>query len=300
MGCTRDCAREEAGGCKSEFGRASGTWTALEFAGGLRENGGVQTLTVHGLQYDLAWEDAPANCARVEQFLTALRPAPGSLVALPEMFSSGFSFQVEAASQLPGGNTERFLADLARRHGVWLVAGLAVGCGDGKARNESVAFSPTGEVVTRYRKQRPFSPGGEHLHYLPGKEPVVFLWGQVPVALFVCYDLRFPELFRVAAARWRPELYVVIASWPDKRVAHWVKLLQARAIENQAWVLGVNRTGSDPSHRYVGRSILVNPWGEITADAGETEGWASGDLDLAALRDYREKLPFLADLTLPC
>lgn len=116
------------------------------------------------------------------------------------------------------------------------------------------------------------------------------------MALFICYDLRFPELFRAAALGAAPELYLVIASWPDKRIAHWMALLRARAIENQAYVLGVNRVGSDPAHGYNGRSLLVDPWGEVVSDAGAGEGCCAGELDLARLRDYREKLPFLKDL----
>jgi predicted amidohydrolase len=91
-------------------------------------------------------------------------------------------------------------------------------------------------------------------------------------------------------------LFVVIASWPDKRIAHWLKLLQARAIENQAYVIGVNRVGDDPYHHYPGRSAIVNPWGEMIAESGEAEGILEAELDLNSLRDYRQRLPFLSDL----
>ena len=124
----------------------------------------------------------------------------------------------------------------------------------------------------------------------------MFRWGECGVAPLVCYDLRFPELFREAAAACRPELFVVIANWPEKRISHWVRLLQARAIENQAYVLGVNRTGRDPYSAYPGRSLVADPQGEIVADAGGGEGWVSASLDLANLRKYREGLPFLDDL----
>ncbi len=150
-------------------------------------------------------------------------------------------------------------------------------------------------MLARYCKQRPFTPGGEAACYESGTSPAVFSWGDLRVAPFICYDLRFPELFREATRRWRPEVFVVIASWPDSRVAHWVTLLQARAIEGQAYVIGVNRTGKDPRFSYAGRSVVVDPMGEIVADGGSAESAVEAPLDVAALREYRARLPFLDD-----
>jgi len=143
---------------------------------------------------------------------------------------------------------------------------------------------------------RPFSLSGEGTHYQAGQKPATFRWHDCTVAPFICYDLRFPELFREAALTHKPELYVVIANWPDKRILHWVRLLQARAIENQAYVVGVNRVGSDPSYVYNGRSVIVDYNGEIVSDAGSNEGIIQARLDLEALRKYRQGLPFLQDL----
>ena len=143
---------------------------------------------------------------------------------------------------------------------------------------------------------RPFTPGGENDHYTAGERPVIFAWDDCTVSPFICYDLRFPEIFREAAAAHRPELFLVIANFPEKRIGHWVSLLQARAIENQAYVVGVNRVGSDPYYAYNGRSLMIDPHGQVLADAGEREGFISARLDLAGLRKYREGLPFLADL----
>jgi omega-amidase len=116
------------------------------------------------------------------------------------------------------------------------------------------------------------------------------------VSPFVCYDLRFPELFRDAARKSRPELFVVIANFPKKRIQHWTRLLQARAIENQAYVMGVNRIGTDPYYEYSGDSIIVDPDGEILANAGSEERYISAELDLAKLTKYRSGLPFLNDM----
>jgi predicted amidohydrolase len=143
---------------------------------------------------------------------------------------------------------------------------------------------------------RPFTPGGESEHYVAGEHPMTFRCGECSVSPFVCYDLRFPELFRDSAMAHQPELFVVIANWPEKRIAHWIRLLQARAIENQAFVMGVNRVGEDPYYRYPGRSLIVDFNGEIIKDAGKLESSIHARLDLETLSKYRQGLPFLQDL----
>ncbi|MCW5554582.1 MAG: carbon-nitrogen family hydrolase [Verrucomicrobiae bacterium] len=253
-------------------------------------------MNVIAVQSDVVWESPPANFAKLRRRLVNAAPERNSLVALPEMFATGFSMNAAATAEPVGGATEQFLARTAQELGVCLVAGVARRGSDGRARNEALVFSSAGELLTAYTKQRPFSPGGEAEHYTAGEQPVMFRWEDCTVSPFICYDLRFPELFREAVAAHRPELIVVIANWPAKRIQHWTRLLQARAIENQAYVVGVNRVGTDPHYAYCGRSLIIDPHGEILADAGEGEGVIQVKLDLASLRKYREGLPFLADL----
>ncbi len=250
-----------------------------------------------GLQYDIAWEDRRANFARVRELLARPGITPGALVVLPEMFATGFTMNTQWAD-VYGGETERFLSDLTREYQVGLVAGAAMRGADGKPRNKALIFSATGELVNFYAKMRPFTPGGESSAYTAGQRVTVFPWGNWKVSPFVCYDLRFPELFRMAAARHRPELFIVIANFPARRIDHWRLLLQARAIENQAYLIGVNRIGNDPQTSYSGHSLIVNPQGQIIADAGENAGIVQADLQLAPLQEYRRKLPFLEDLKL--
>jgi len=253
-------------------------------------------VNVIALQHDIAWEDKPSNFATVRRLLTEAEPGKDSLVVLPEMFATGFSMNADTIAEDYGGSTEQFLAGLARGFGVWLVAGAAMRGRDGHPRNKALVFSPAGELLAFYAKMQPFTPGGEQEHYRAGQGPVVFRWAGCTVSPFICYDLRFPEVFRAAVAAHRPELFVVIANWPEKRISHWVALLQARAIENQAYVVGVNRLGSDPFYAYAGRSLIINPQGEILADAGDREGCIHAQLDLAALQRYRKGLPFLEDM----
>jgi predicted amidohydrolase len=253
-------------------------------------------VNVIALQFDSEWENKQANFDRVHRLLAAAPPGKDSLVVLPEMFATGFSMNTDAIAEAYGGPTEQFLASTAKEFGVCLVAGAAMRGRDGRARNKALVFSPGGELLAFYAKMRPFTLGGESERYTAGERAIAFRWSDWMISPFVCYDLRFPEIFREAAAAHQPHLFVVIACWPVKRIHHWVRLLQARAIENQAFVVGVNRVGRDPQFEYTGRSVMVDPHGEIFADAGDRECCISAELDLSSLLEYRRGLPFLADM----
>lgn len=253
-------------------------------------------MNVIALQLDIAWENKQENFARVTRLLQKAAPVKGSLVALPEMFATGFSMHAEQIAEAYKGETESFLASKAREFGIYVLGGAAMRGRDGRARNKALLFSPAGELAGYYAKMRPFTLGGEAEHYTAGEKPTALSLAGCTMSPFVCYDLRFPELFRQAAAAHRPELFVIIANWPEKRIVHWIRLLQARAIENQAYVVGVNRVGQDPYYTYTGRSLIVDFNGEILSDAGEAEGFIQAQLDLDTLRKYRQGLPFLSDL----
>src|SRR2546423_11160512 len=190
-------------------------------------------------QTDIVWEDKRANFGRVRKLLDSAAIERGSLVALPEMFATGFSMNADVIAEEQGGETERFLSDTSREYGVWLIGGLAQCGADGRSRNVATVFEPSGSPVARYEKMFPFV-FGEKDAYVAGKRTAVFEWAGFKVAPFICYDLRFPEIFRTAAHR-GAEIIVVIASWPVARAGHWTTLLQARAIENQAYAVAVNR-----------------------------------------------------------
>lgn len=253
-------------------------------------------MNLIAIQSDIAWENKRANFDNIRRLLKEAAPAKDALVVLPEMFATGFSMNAGAIAESYGGETEQFLAAAAREFGVCLVAGAAMRGRDGRPRNKALVFSPAGELLAFYAKMRPFTAGGESDHYTAGERPVVFQWRDWTIAPFICYDLRFPELFRDITAAHQPHLFTVIANWPEKRIHHWVRLLQARAIENQAYVIGVNRVGRDPQHVYTGRSVIADPHGEIIADAGGSEGCLKVSLDLPPLLEYRRSLPFLADM----
>ena len=252
-------------------------------------------MKIYCVQHDIAWENRRANFAKVEALLSAAKPEAGSLVLLPEMFASGFSMNITAIREGRERETERFLAATAKKLGIFLLGGIVTTKTNGKGINQSVVFTPDGKELARYSKMQPFTPGGESAKYDAGKSPTVFDWQGFKVSPFVCYDLRFPEHFRTATKR-GAQLITVIASWPVTRIQHWITLLQARAIENQAYVAGVNRCGKDPKLSYNGRSLIISPKGDILADAGNGESVISAEVSLDELIAYRRDLPFLADM----
>lgn len=252
-------------------------------------------MRVYCCQYAMEWENPPSTWGKVAGLLEGESLEPGALVVLPELFDTGFSMRAPELARDYPGQAESFLREFALSKRVYVLAGVAVQSAAGRGANQVVVFSSAGELLARYTKTFPFTPGGEHQFFDGGTGPVLCAWGDCLVAPFVCYDLRFPEIQRLAVQR-GAEVLVFVASWPAARAAHWLKLLQARAIENQSYVIGVNRIGTDPFHAYRGNSVVVNPAGEIVADALEAERVLSCDLDLPGLREYRQNLPFLRDI----
>jgi predicted amidohydrolase len=211
------------------------------------------------------------------------------MVVLPEMFASGFTMNVASATD-PREETEKYLSDVAKEFEIFVVAGVASRVSEDRGRNEAVVIGPDGREIARYCKLHPFM--GEADHYHRGERTVTFDWFGVKVCPLICFDLRFPEAFRPRAIP-AAEVFIVIASWPDLRDEHWVTLLRARAIENQAYVVGVNRCGIDPSFRYSGRSMIIDPHGKALADAGGNEGFIAGDVDVNMVRRWRAEFPVL-------
>ena len=252
-------------------------------------------MKIYCCQLDIQWENKAANRAKVLTLLDEIQPEEGSLVLLPEMFATGFSMNVSGIAESAGRETEMFLAATASKYKLYMLGGVVNTGSDGRGRNEAIVSGPDGRELVRYCKLHPFTFGGETRHYAPGEELSLFQWQGFTVAPFICYDLRFPEIFRSAVRR-GAQLFTVIANWPQPREAHWITLLQARAIENQAYVAGVNRCGHDPKLAYSGRSLIIDPRGNIIADGGHEEVIISADLDLESLRTYRREFPALEDM----
>ena len=254
-------------------------------------------MRAHLVQLDIVWEDKNANHARIATLLAAASVEPGDLVLLPEMFDTGFSINVERTAADPERSI-LFLSELARQHRVSCCASVAVMERDGWARNRACVIGPDGKSICTYDKVHPFSYGQESRRFAGGTESrccsVPLGSTRVLACPVVCYDLRFPELFRLGLER-GAELFMVVANWPRERAEHWRTLLLARAIENQAIVLGVNRAGADPNLAYAGGSIAIDPRGRILGEAGPGEGVLSVVLDPAWVRTWRDKFPAWRD-----
>lgn len=259
-------------------------------------------MQIIACQLDIAWEDKPRNFERVRELLSGVAIDEGALVVLPEMFSTGFSMNVRAIAEPSDGPTVRFVSKLASDRRCWVVAGAVSMADNDRGRNEALVVGPDGTLRGRYVKIHPFTYGGETGHYSAGRDILVLDVGGVRAAPFICYDLRFPEVFRRAVRKGHPlaaqgaQLLVVIANWPEARDEHWTALLRARAIENQAFVVGVNRVGHDPKLSYVGHSAIIDPRGKALASAGQSAEVISARLDFSDLLEYRRSFPAIYDM----
>jgi len=254
-------------------------------------------MKVYLVQLDIAWRDKQANFAKVRQLLQGL-VQPGSLVVLPEMFATGFDVeQSEIVEGTSGhlGETGIFLSRLAQDLRSTVQGSGITPAQEGKRQNLAETFGPDGERLGSFQKLHPFTFGGEQKRFQSGEELQWYYAGPWKVSPFICYDLRFPEVFRHAVLQ-GAQVLTVAANWPSPRQAHWLPLLQARAIENQCYVLGVNRCGSDKFLRYEGQSVVYGPLGEQLAVAGAEECVLEVELNLENLENWRTKFPVLQDV----
>ncbi len=250
-------------------------------------------MRIAALQSDITWEDPNANFAHLEPWIATAAAAGARLLALPEMYSCGFSMATERISEPVDGPSTRFLREQAAKHGLWIAGSLPeLAEGAAKPYNTLVLAGPGGEVH-RYRKIHPFSYAGEDEHYEAGEDFVTVDIEGLRFTLFVCYDLRFADEFWATAED--TDVYLVVANWPEPRRHHWQALLVARAIENQAYVVGVNRVGMGGKLRYPGDSRVIDPLGNILAAAAEQETLLLADVDAAVVEETRRTLPFLRD-----
>ena len=251
-------------------------------------------MRVAAIQSDIVWEDPAANFEKLRPWVAAAAAAGARLVVLPEMFACGFSMATERVREAPDGPSARFLAEQARAHGLWICGSLPEApAGERRPYNTLVLASPGGQVLHRYRKIHPFSFAREHEHYAAGDLHVTVDVEGLRCTLFVCYDLRFADEFWGRADA--TDAYIVVANWPERRRHHWTALLQARAIENQAYVVGVNRVGHGSGLDYSGDSRIIDPWGEVLAAGAGGETMLLADLKPEAVRDARDRFPVLKD-----
>jgi predicted amidohydrolase len=250
-------------------------------------------MKVAAIQHDIVWEEPKATFARLAPMIRAAAAAGARLAVLAEMFPTGFSMATDRVAEPESGPATTFLLEQAASLGLWVCGSAAVHpAAGGKPVNRFLLAAPDGSLAA-YDKLHPFSYSGEHEHYAAGTERVTFDVEGLRVTPFVCYDLRFADEFWAMARA--TDCYVVVANWPAARRGHWQALLQARAIENQAYVVGVNRVGQGGGVNYVGDSRIVDPLGEILAAGSGGEALLVADVDPGVVAGTRVRFPFLAD-----
>ena len=255
----------------------------------------MRTMRTAILQMNTAWHDPESNLSRVDEMVAEAASRNADVAVLPEMCTTGFSMDLEMAAEPSEGLSAKGLAAIAHRHGINLIAGLSLREeGEEMARNCALVFDRGGTRVAEYTKCHPFSPSGEDIRYRAGAEPVVFDLEGAATSVFICYDLRFPELMRSVAES--VQVMYVIANWPAGRARHWHTLLTARAIENQCFVLGINRTGTDGNGiDYDGGSLAVGPTGMVLLRAGSAESVEIVEFHPEEVGQARAEFPALKD-----
>lgn len=245
---------------------------------------------------DIAWEAKKKNLDRAEIFIGRASAEHCDIAVFPEMFSIGFSMNVSLTDEDVHGPTSRELSQLAKKFNINIIAGIPLKTSDAKkAENSAVVYDRQGRLTGRYSKMHPFCFAGEDHHYSAGSAPVVLNIDGMEAGIFICYDLRFPEVFRMIAKD--VKAIFVIANWPSSRKEHWESLLKARAIENQCFVIGVNRTGKDGNGiDYPGGSRVYGPMGIEICAGNDKDEFIICEIDLPEVTETRSKFPFLKDM----
>ncbi len=249
------------------------------------------SMKIAVLQLDIIWEDWQANRAKVRAFAEEAARAEAELLLLPEMSMFGFSMNVAKIAKWEKDICQ-FFQSLSIEYQ------LAIGFGYVKENREGLgenhyALAVKGEIIADYQKIHPFSFARENQHYSGGGQLVVAQIAGHSLGLSICYDLRFPELYQALASR--AELLVIAANWPATRGEHWKILLQARAIENQCFVIGINRVGTGDGLAYAGESLVINPQGQIITAAGIGEELVFAEIDWPEVSKYRLEFPIKQD-----
>lgn len=247
------------------------------------------------IQMDIAYGDPKVNFAQVTKRVMEAEQMGAAIILLPELWDTGYDLnRLDELADKDAQASIEYLSDLAKQLNVTIVGGSVAEFSDDGMKNTMLVINQNGELVHKYSKLHLFQLMDEHLHLVEGQDEADFELNGVPSAGFICYDIRFPEWMRKSAVNGAKVMYVV-AEWPKPRIDHWRALLQARAIENQCYVVACNRVGADPKNEFGGMSLVIDPWGEIVAEGGEGEETVLAEIDLAKVDDVRNRIPVFRD-----
>ncbi|MFD1361712.1 carbon-nitrogen family hydrolase [Lentibacillus salinarum] len=247
------------------------------------------------IQMDVTYGDPKVNFARVSKWVMDAASTGADIIVLPELWDTGYDLErLDVLADKDAKATTEFLSDLAKQLNVVIIGGSVAEESKDGMKNTMLVIDRNGELIQTYSKLHLFQLMDEHLHLVEGHDAADFELEGVPSAGFICYDIRFPEWLRKSAVNGAKVMYVV-AEWPKPRIDHWRVLLQARAIENQCYVVACNRVGADPKNEFGGMSLVVDPWGEIVAEGGSEEKMVLAEIDLNKVDDVRQQIPIFRD-----
>ncbi len=247
------------------------------------------------VQYNPVWENKEENKRKILNLVSS-NLVDVSLMVFPEMTLTGFTMKSSEFAEDLDGDSFDFFSELSKNKNVHCFAGI-VEKEKENYFNTLIHINNEGELVSKYNKIHPFSYGNEDKNYSKGKNIQITQIGDFKIGLSICYDLRFPELYRLYAKE-RADALVTIANWPDTRIEHWRQLLKARAIENQCYMIGVNRVGKDPKLNYIGYSGVYDPMGKELVSVKDDEKVIVENIDKNKVCETRDNLPFLNDISL--
>lgn len=242
-------------------------------------------------QVDISWEDSKKNVEKVEEFVKKAAKNNVELILFPEMTLTGFTMNISRLL-LPEEEIISWIKKIAVANKINIGLGFAIKV-DKKGKNKYVIVSKEGKISARYTKIHPFSYGGEDEKYYCGDGICFCKINEFTIVPFICYDLRFPEIFQIASKK--AQIITVAASWPKSRQEHWIALLKARAIENQCYVIGINRVGIGGKLQYNGVSIFVNPNGDILNEMSTKETLIVENVEIEKIKEVKDKFDIKKD-----
>lgn len=252
----------------------------------------MSSLTITTIQSDLFWEDKEANLSMFEKKIRAISEKT-EIIILPEMFSTGFSMNAEMLAEKMDGRTISWMKEMSKEKRV-IITGSVIVEEENKFYNRLVWMMPNGNFGY-YDKKHLFAYAEEDKYYTPGNKRLIASVNGWKINLQICYDLRFPVWARQQSDA-EYDLLIYVANWPSRRSHAWKTLLQARAIENQCYVIGVNRIGKDGKDiLYSGDSVIIDPLGETIHEMKDEDAVFSLTLEKQKLNEIRAKFPFLRD-----
>ena len=250
-------------------------------------------IRVCSAQITPIWEDPEKTLLKAEMFVRHAAASGAALICFPEQFATGWDPLPKKNIQDIEGTIVSSLRDYAKRHHICILGSFREETTH-LPKNTAIAIGSKGEILASYAKIHLFSSGHEHEGSSPGTDLGIFTLGSLSCGIGICYDLRFPELFRLYAQRGVHVVFVP-AAWPEIRLRYWELFLTARAAENQIYMVGVNTTGMTPVDHYSGSSMTADPYGSITSHANDAEQLLFSDIDLAVVENARIMFPVTQD-----